>query len=164
MMSYSATNQSGYDSDADKAAKTVRNAAKAVGAVFLLVGILGFIPGITSNIYPIDFAGHEGNAKLLGLFEVSILHNVVHLIFGAAGLGMAKNAKSATSYLIGGGVIYLVLALFGVLIGHDTGANFVPLNDADNVLHLLLGLGMVGLGLIGRRATKSDSVGAGAQR
>ena len=155
---------SGDDADADKAAKTVRNAARAVGAVFLLVGILGFIPGITTNIYPIDFAGHEGNAKLLGIFEVSVLHNVVHLIFGVAGLAMAKTAKSASSYLIGGGVIYLVLALFGVLIGHDADANFVPLNDADNVLHLLLGLGMVALGLIGLRATKSDRVGAGATR
>jgi hypothetical protein len=163
-MSHSTTGPTGHDADAEKAAKTVRNAAKAVGVVFLLVGILGFVPGITSNIYPIDFAGHEGNAELLGIFEVSILHNVVHLLFGAAGLAMAKNAKSATSYLIGGGVIYLVLALYGVLIGHDTSANFVPLNDADNVLHLVLGLGMVALGLIGLRATKADRVGAGAPR
>jgi preprotein translocase subunit Sss1 len=163
-MSHSPTSTSGYDTDADKAARTVRNAAKAVGAVFLLVGILGFIPGITTNIYPIDFAGHDGNAKLLGLFEVSILHNVVHLLFGVVGLSMAKNAKSATSYLIGGGVIYLVLALYGVLIDHKTSANFVPLNDADNLLHLVLGLGMVLLGLIGARALKGDRVGAGSAR
>jgi len=163
-MSHSPTSPSGYDTDAEKAARTVRNLAKAVGAVFLLVGILGFIPGITTNIYPLDFAGHEGNAKLLGLFEVSILHNLVHILFGIAGLAMAKNAKSATSYLIGGGVIYLVLALYGVLIGHDTAANFVPVNDADNLLHLVLGVAMVGLGMIGLRAAKADRVGAGAPR
>ena len=163
-MSHSTTSPTGHDTDADKAATTVRNVAKAVGVVFLLVGILGFVPGVTTNIYPLDFAGHEGDAKLLGLFEVSVLHNVVHILFGVAGLAMAKSYKSATSYLIGGGVIYLVLALYGVLIGHDTAANFVPLNDADNVLHLLLGLGMVGLGLIGLRAAKGDREGAAAPR
>ena len=142
----------------------MQRAATAVAAAFLLVGILGFIPGVTTNYDEMELAGHESGAQLLGIFGVSVLHNVVHLIFGAAGLAMAKTAKSASSYLIGGGVIYLVLALFGVLIGHDADANFVPLNDADNVLHLLLGLGMVALGLIGLRATKNDRVDAGATR
>jgi len=163
-MSYSRTNPSGYDTDAEKASKTVRGIATVVGAVFLLVGILGFIPGITTNIYPIDFAGHDAHAKLLGLFEVSILHNVVHLLFGVVGLSMAKSTKGATSYLVGGGVIYLVLAVYGAVIDLATGANFVPVNTADNWLHLVLGLGMVALGLIGLRATKDNRVGAGAPR
>lgn len=163
-MSHNPTTPSGYDTDADKAARTVRNAAKAVGAVFLLVGLLGFVPGITQNIYPIAFAGHDGNDKLLGLFEVSILHNIVHILFGVAGLAMAKNYKSATSYLIGGGVIYLVLALYGAIIDYDSAANFVPLNGADNVLHLVLGLGMIALGMIGARAAKGDRAGAAAPR
>jgi hypothetical protein len=163
-MSYSPTNPSGYDADADKAARTVRNAAKAVGAVFLLVGILGFIPGITTDYDTMTFAGHDSDASLLGIFEVSILHNIVHLLYGVAGLAMAKTYKSATNYLIGGGVIYLALALYGVLIDHESGANFVPVNGADNVLHLLLGLGMIGLGLIGLRAAKGDRAGAAGPR
>ena len=45
-------------------------AAAAVGAVFLLVGIVGFIPGITTNLYAgLHFAGHTGNAHLLGIFQ-----------------------------------------------------------------------------------------------
>jgi len=152
-MSYSPTNPSGYDTDAEKASKTVRTLATVVGAVFLLVGILGFIPGITTHIYPIDFAGHDANAKLLGLFEVSILHNVVHLIFGVVGLSMAKTTKGATSYLLGGGVIYLVLAVYGAVIEYASNANFVPVNTADNWLHFVLGAGMIALGLaLGRRA------------
>lgn len=133
-------------------AKWVRLAAMAVGAVFLLVGIAGFIPGITSNYDELSFAGHESGAKLLGLFQVSVLHNLVHLLFGVAGLALARSVKGATNYLIGGGVIYLVLWFYGLVIDHHGSANFVPVNDADNWLHLLLGLGMVGLGLIGRRA------------
>jgi hypothetical protein len=154
----------GYDTDADKAANMVRTAAKIVGAVFLLVGILGFIPGITTDYDTMTFAGHDSDASLLGIFEVSILHNIVHLLFGVAGLAMAKDYKSATSYLVGGGIIYLVLALYGSLIDHQSGANFVPVNTADNWLHLVLGLGMIALGLIGGRAAKGDRAGAASPR
>ncbi|MGN9810974.1 DUF4383 domain-containing protein [Micromonospora sp. BQ11] len=125
----------------------VRTAAQVVGAVFVLVGILGFIPGITSNYDTMQFAGHESEAKLLGLFQVSILHNLVHLAFGVAGLALARTISGARTYLIGGGAIYLVLWLYGLVIDHESGANFVPLNGADNWLHLFLGLGMIGLGV-----------------
>ncbi|MGK5739865.1 DUF4383 domain-containing protein [Micromonospora sp. URMC 103] len=125
----------------------VRTAAQVVGVVFLLVGVLGFIPGITSNYDTLTFAGHESEAKLLGVFQVSILHNLVHLAFGVAGLALARTVSGARSYLIGGGAVYLVLWLYGLVIDHESGANFVPLNGADNWLHLLLGLGMIALGV-----------------
>ncbi|MEV4481627.1 DUF4383 domain-containing protein [Micromonospora coxensis] len=135
-------------SGATTAAKhPVRTAAQAVGAVFLLVGVLGFIPGITSNYDTMQFAGHESEAKLLGLFQVSILHNLVHLAFGVAGLALARTVSGARTYLVAGGAIYLVLWLYGLVIDHDSGANFVPLNNADNWLHLVLGLGMIALGV-----------------
>jgi hypothetical protein len=157
-MAYNSTGGVGYDTAADKAGAAVRNAAKVVGAVFLLVGILGFVPGITQNIYPISFAGHGGNDTLIGVFKVSVLHNVVHQLFGVAGLAMAKTTKSATSYLVGGGIIYLVLAIYGAVISNQSAANFVPINTADNWLHLVLGIGMVALGLIGGRA-RSQATG-----
>ncbi|MDX6327554.1 MAG: hypothetical protein QOK15_3908 [Nocardioidaceae bacterium] len=162
-MAHNPTGGVGYDTTADKAGATVRNAAKLVGAVFLLVGVLGFIPGITQHIYPISFAGHGGNDTLLGLFKVSVLHNLVHLLFGVAGLAMAKTTRSATSYLVGGGVIYLVLAIYGAVISNQSAANFVPINTADNWLHLVLGLGMIALGSIGLRALR-DTTSAGATR
>ena len=126
---------------------TLQMAAAVVGAVFLAVGVLGFIPGITTNLDSLRFIGHESEAKLLGLFQVSIFHNIVHLLFGVAGLAMAKTVGSAKTYLIGGGVIYLVLFAFGLVVPHDSAANFVPLNGADNLLHLGLGVGMIGLGV-----------------
>ena len=98
-----------------------------------------------------SFAGHNSGAKLLGLFQVSILHNFVHLLFGIAGVVMARAASTARTYLIGGGVIYLVLWLYGLVVDHDSSANFVPLNTADNWLHLLLGIGMIALGLLAAR-------------
>jgi hypothetical protein len=126
----------------------VQKAALAVGAVFLLVGLLGFVPGITSNYDQLAFAGHHSEALLLGLFQVSVLHNVVHLLFGVAGVVLARSASGARSYLLFGGIIYLVLWIYGLVIDQDSAGNFVPLNAADNWLHLLLGIGMIALAVV----------------
>ncbi len=122
--------------------------AGAVGLVFLLVGILGFIPGLTTNYDQMRFAGHESEARLLGIFQVSILHNLVHLGFGVVGLAMARTVSLARAFLIGGGVIYLVLWLYGLVIDLASAANFVPVNVADNWLHFALGGAMIALGVV----------------
>jgi hypothetical protein len=126
----------------------VQKAALVVGATFLLVGILGFIPGITQHFDDMTFAGHESNAKLLGIFEVSVLHNIVHLLFGIIGLAAAKSWSASRNYLIGGGVVYLVLWVYGLVIDRESDANFVPVNSADDWLHFVLGIGMIGLGVV----------------
>jgi hypothetical protein len=131
-----------------------------VGLVFLLVGILGFIPGITSNYDDLKFAGHDSDAQLLGIFDTSILHNIVHLLFGVAGIALAKTFEGARTYLIGGGVIYLALFAYGAIWGHDEGgANWIPVNWADNILHVGLGAGMVVAGVaLGREVvTRRDT-------
>ena len=121
----------------------VQNVTRLVGLVFLLVGVAGYIPGITTNLYDgLEFAGDGGNAEVLGLFEVSILHNIVHGLFGIAGLALAATASGARTFLIGGGAIYLLLAGIQVIGAGD----WVPLVGADLWLHLGLGVGMIGLG------------------
>lgn len=126
---------------------TIQKAALAVGVVFLLVGVLGFIPGVTSNFEQLSFAGHESEASLLGVFQVSVLHNIVHLLFGVAGVAMAKTSTGAYNFLLWGGVIYAVLFIYGLVIPMNSAANFVPVNMADNFLHLVLAIGMIGLAL-----------------
>ncbi|MFD3743346.1 DUF4383 domain-containing protein [Nocardia sp. NPDC058633] len=132
-------------------------AALAVGAVFLLVGVLGFIPGVTTDYDSLRWAGHRSHAQLFGIFTVSVLHNVVHLVFGILGLLAATGAAAARTFLLGGGVIYLALWLYGLLVDEHSDANFVPLDDADNWLHLGLGLGMIALGLILPRRPKTTT-------
>jgi hypothetical protein len=139
---------------------TIQRAAQIVGAVFLLVGVLGFIPGITSNYESLSFAGHDSDALLLGIFQVSILHNIVHLLFGVAGILMARTPGQARNYLIGGGAVYLVLWIYGLVIDQESSANFVPVNNADNWLHLILGVGMLALGLALSRRTTNTRTGS----
>ncbi|WP_309107271.1 DUF4383 domain-containing protein [Arthrobacter sp.] len=135
----------------------VQKAALVIGAVFLLVGILGFIPGITSNVDQLSFAGHHSGAMLLGLFQVSVLHNAVHLLFGVAGLVLARSASGSRSYLLFGGIIYLVLWIYGLVVDQESAGNFVPLNAADNWLHLLLGVAMIALALLLTKGRKNQA-------
>ena len=139
----------------------LRTAALAVGAVFLLLGLLGFVPGITTDYGDLEAAGHESTAKLLGVFQVSVLHNLVHVLFGVAGILLSRTNEGSRAYLVGGGVIYLVLWLYGLVVDKTSDANFVPLNRADDWLHLLLGVGMIGLGVAlsrNLRGTRSGMV------
>jgi Domain of unknown function (DUF4383) len=122
---------------------TLQMAALLVGVVFLLVGILGFIPGITTDA-PGKFTGDDSDAELLGLFRVSILHNIIHLLFGIAGIALARTWDGARTFLIGGGVIYLAIWLLGIIGALD----WLPANAADHWLHFALGVAMVGVGYV----------------
>lgn len=75
-----------------------------------------------------------------------MLHNIVHLLFGVAGLAVAARPRPSRNFLIWGGAVYLVLFLYGLFAVNAPDANFVPVNGADNWLHLVLALGL----LVGR--------------
>lgn len=127
---------------------TVQLLAMLVAATFVLVGIIGFVPGLTTNLYDgLEFAGDDGTAEILGVFDTSILHNLVHLAFGLVGLALARTWSGARTFLIGGGIIYLALWLVGLLGGLD----WIPVNDADDWLHFVLGVAMIGLGFASTR-------------
>ena|ERR671910_910876 len=126
----------------------VQTAAMAVGGVFLVIGILGFIPGITADYDTMTFASDDSDAELLGIFQVNALHNIVHLLFGVVGIAASRAFDTSRLFLIGGGVIYAVLWIYGLIIDLDSGVNFVALNTPDNWLHFALAVGMIGLGVV----------------
>jgi hypothetical protein len=127
---------------------SIQKGAALVSIVFLLVGVAGFIPGITANYSSLRFAGHHSEAQLFGYFQVSVLHNVVHLLFGVVGLLLARTALGARNFLLYGGLAYAVLFFYGILIEYQSSANFVPFDDADNALHFALAVGMMVLSVL----------------
>lgn len=89
--------------DEDRRTTLPQNLARLIGLVFLLIGVLGFIPGITQNFDELDFTGHQSDAELFGIFQVSVLLNAIHIVLGLAGLALSRTAAGARSYLIGPG-------------------------------------------------------------
>ncbi|MEU4247117.1 DUF4383 domain-containing protein [Amycolatopsis sp. NPDC026612] len=126
---------------------TARAAAMVFGVAFLLVGVLGFVPGITVDYGALRFAGHESGAQLFGVFTVSVLHNLVHLLFGVLGVLAARGNGGSRAFLMLGGGVYVLLWVFGLAMDRDSAANFLPLDNADDWLHLALGLAMIAAGI-----------------
>ena len=136
----------------------VQVGALLVGIVFLAVGVLGFVPGITTNYGDMNFIGQGSEAKLLGIFQVNVVHNIVHLLFGVIAIPLSRTPRGARTFLIGGGLVYAVLWIYGLVIDLSSEANFVSMNTADNWLHLGLSVGMIGLGLVlGRQVADKRS-------
>jgi len=111
------------------------------GAVYVLVGLLGF--SVTAGVGFFDTSG----GLLLGLFEVNILHNVAHLLIGAAlliaGLSSVPAARSLNTTV---GAVYLVLGIVGLFIVGST-FNILAINAADNVLHFASAAVLLAVGL-----------------
>jgi uncharacterized protein DUF4383 len=129
----------------------VQELALLFGVGFIVLGVAGFIPGLTAHYSDLSFAGHGSRAKVFDVFQTSILQNLVHLLFGVAAIALARTRETARAFLVVGGLIYLVLFLYGIFTSDSSGANFIPVNGNDDVLHLALGVGMLGFGLIPER-------------
>ena len=119
-----------------------RTFARIYGIVFLLVGILGFVPGINQPP-PANHGLHvtnPGHGMLLGLFHVNLLHNIVHLLFGVWGLIASRDLGASKLYGKGTCVIYLVLTVAGMIRPLNTMFGLVPIEGNDVWLHALLAL------------------------
>ena len=125
----------------------VQGAAVVVAAAFLIIGIAGFIPGVTAHLDQLHWLGRESRAELFGVFAVSVVHNLTYLTFGVAGLLLARTFAMARAYLIGGGLIYLGVWVYGLIVDLAGPRNILPLNNADNWLHLTIGVVMTVLGV-----------------
>jgi len=122
----------------------VQRFAQVFGAVYLLVGLLGFA-----------FTGFGGFAatsddKLL-LFGVNPLHNIVHLAVGALWLASSRSEASARAVSILIGAVYLVVGVLGRLINGSSDLNILNINQPDNALHLASAALGLYFGLAGRR-------------
>ncbi len=110
--------------------------ATLVGAVLVIAGIIGFF-------YEASFSSDESvRGAVLGILDVNGWHNVVHIATGALGLlAFLGGAYAARAYALGLGAVYIVVAIWGFIVGDgDSILSIVPVNTEDNVLHLLIGV------------------------
>jgi hypothetical protein len=125
---------------------TVQRAAQIFGIVFILVAILGFVASGGSME-----ADPEHAPRLLGLFPVNVLHNIVHLLFGIWGLVASHTFEGSRTYGRVGGIAYLGLALLGLISPDMFG--MVPIGDYDIWLHAVLGIALAAIGFTARPGT-----------
>jgi hypothetical protein len=79
----------------------------------------------------------------LGLFQVSMLLNIVQLAIGAIGWAMSRTSRGARNFLLGFGALYILLSIYGLSVGVESAANFLALNTSDNWTHMVLGILMI---------------------
>lgn len=124
------------------------------GVVLIVGGLLGFVPGITTHYGAMALAGSGSHARLLAVFQTSVLLNLVHLLSGVGGLVLARTLEGARTFVLACGVGYLVLWLLG-LVG---GGTWIPVSSADDWLHFVTGIVLIGLGFFaGRRAAVASA-------
>lgn len=125
----------------------VRNFALIYGVAFAAVGVAGFIPAfVTPHAH--ELAVDQGSGDLFGLFRVNIVHNIVHLAFGAWGLAVYRNTGAAIGYARSVAIIYALLVIIGFIPGLSTLFGLVPLHGNDIWLHALLAAGAAYFGFI----------------
>jgi len=123
--------------------------ALAFGAVYLLVGIVGFFVTGFDN-----FADNSQSEMLLGIFMINPLHNIAHILVGVVGLVLGRTLAGARTYGWLLAVLYGVLFVYGLIaVGEDW--DFLNINAADNVLHIATAAVGLVIALLPVRATVS---------
>jgi hypothetical protein len=141
---------------------TLRTVARIFGVLFLLVGIAGFIPGITTPHSHPDVTVDSFLGLELGLFPVNLLHNLVHIAFGIWALAASTRAAASRIYFRSVAIIYAVLAIMGLITAQNLHTTFglIPLYGNDVWLHALIAVASAYFGFVHReRETRTPAAG-----
>jgi Domain of unknown function (DUF4383) len=120
-----------------------------IGGTLVLVGLLGFLAEATFDTSAGSDPGAVDGENFI-LFEVNGWHNVVHILSGAFLLALSGKHRTARTAALAFGAIYAVVTVIGLIDGHDV-LGLIPINPADNVLHILLTGTALAVGLISDR-------------
>lgn len=121
-------------------------------------GILGFVPGATTHVGAMALAGSGSPSHLFGRFQTSVLLGLVHVVTGLVGIASARTSELARTFLLCAGVFYLLIWLVGMV----QGGSWIPVDDADNWLHCVVGIVLLALGFFAASAAERQPVSASA--
>ena len=125
---------------------TVQVAALVFGAMYLAVGIIGFLPFLGGSVT-------MTNSKLLGLFNINLLHNVAHVVIGIAGLAAVTSLPNSRRFCQVVGVVLLLLGVLGVFVANPLGLLYI--GQLDIPLHLVSGAVLAYFGFAATVSTRS---------
>jgi hypothetical protein len=129
-----------------------------IGATLVLVGLFGFLAEATFDTSAGSDPGAVDGENFI-LFEVNGWHNVVHILSGAFLLALSGKHRTARTAALAFGAIYAVVTVIGLVDGHDV-LGLIPVNPADNVLHILLTIAALAVGLVSDRDRSDVRPGA----
>jgi hypothetical protein len=110
------------------------------GIVFLAVGILGFVPGVTTT-------GADGMPMLLNIFMVNKVHSIVHIASGVVFLlASMSGGGAARLWFQIFGAVYAVVAVLGFMTPNGMLLGLISNNPADTWLHVVLAVAMLAIG------------------
>jgi Domain of unknown function (DUF4383) len=139
---------------------TAESLAGIFGLAFIAGGVLGFVPGVVQDYGELRWWKPGSGADLFGVFQTSILHNLLSIGVGVVGLVAARRPASARAFLTGGGILLFAIGIYGLLIDYDSGWNFIPVDRADDWLNIGLGIAMLYAGLAVRLAPSRPTAAA----
>ena len=135
---------------------TIRTIATVFGAVYVIIGLAGFLPALVTGSAPPDMPSADGN--LLGIFPINALHNIVHLVIGAALLYGSTQTDRARAVARIVGIVYAAVGVLG-LIAPDT-FGLMPIGGADVALHLLTAAILLYIGFMADRQGEPTNASA----
>lgn len=113
--------------------------ALIVGIIYVLIGVLGFIPAliVAPTAAAPDLAVESFYGYLMGLFPINVLHNIVHLLVGVLGIAAYRSFSNARLFSRGLAIFYGLLAIMGLFPVLNTTFGLIPIFSHDVWLHAL---------------------------
>lgn len=148
-----------YRVDQDRSPTVVQTVTIWIAGAFIALGVFGFVPRLTKDLSALSWAGSGSQAMLLGLFQVSVLHNVLYLATGCFAVLAAGRSVQARRFLMIAAGVYFALAAYGWAVHRGWAFDFLPFNQAASWLHVILALVMTAaaIGLPGLTFTELEA-------
>ncbi|ALG06299.1 DUF4383 domain-containing protein [Kibdelosporangium phytohabitans] len=138
-------------------AAPIQTEAAVIGAVLVMAGIAGFLPGSGTSH---GFQETGSDIVPLGGVPATAVPYLLRIAVGVAGIVLARSARGAKLFLVGGGLIFLTLWLYSIACGDNGPVDLLRFHSAHDWLHVVFGVVMTSMGVtLGARAPRAEADG-----